>query len=120
MSKLWGPGHRIILNTATTTYIKKEYPKETAEQVNIWRTNGKRQDELLELFNTLEEFALKAIHFENNHQHPALNSVKATFIQVVEQNAVFLVFQRDVALGSSAYSAVLKLYNLWKNEVDRK
>jgi hypothetical protein len=109
---------RIILDIPTTAFLKEKYPKEVKEQANIWQMDRKKQDELIALLNTIEEFALRAVHFENI-QHVALESIKVTFVQLIEQNAAFIVYERDAVLGSSIYAASLQLYGLWKNDVDR-
>lgn len=75
-------------------------------------------DQQIFLFNMLEEFALRVMHFETA-QHPALDSVRDLFVDVIEKNAVALIFVRDVVVGKPIYFTTLQLYNLWKIDADR-
>lgn len=70
-----------------------------------------------ELLNTLEEVAIKIIHFKTQ-KNKALNSIKATFVQIVEENAAVISLYREV--DKSFYSVTLEIYNLWKDGVDRE
>ncbi|GMU74265.1 MAG: hypothetical protein AMXMBFR44_4620 [Candidatus Campbellbacteria bacterium] len=74
-------------------------------------------DRQIFLLNMLEEFALKALTFEDysfkfGGYHP-LGSLKNAFVEIVEQNAVALFFMRDVQVGSEIYSSILRLYEMW-------
>lgn len=70
------------------------------------------------LLNMLEEFSLRVIHLKTKGNE-AFVSVHNAFIEIVESNAVALVFMRDVKTCSPIYSAILELYNSWKNNVKK-
>lgn len=72
----------------------------------------------ISLLNLLEEFSLAVDHFKVN-QHSALNSVRAAFVEIVEKNAVALIFVRDVIVANPIYSATLLLYGSWKKTVGK-
>lgn len=89
---------------------------------------GKKQADLLkneetfflyiDLLNLLEEISWRIIHSETS-KHEALNSVKHLFVAAVEMSAVVLLMQREILTGESSFSGTLKLYDLWKDSVDR-
>jgi len=71
------------------------------------------------LLNMLEEFSLRVIHL-NTINNPALKPLHGTFIELVEQNAVALLFMRDIKVGQSIYVEILKLYNMWRDDSENQ
>lgn len=110
---------RIKLDDPTTKTIKEKYKSEVTAQVNLIKTYGKHLQSLqIDCLNLLEEFSLRVIYSET-YTHRAFNSVKPLFIELVEMLALQLMTQREIITGNQAYSATLKLYSKWKDEVDR-
>jgi len=110
---------RIELDESTIDFIKKKSPKESLAQINVSiQPNNEVLDKQIILFNILEELALKIIHFKTQ-EHEALNSIKSSFVQIIEQNAAALLFEKDIVNGNNIYSQTLFIYNLWKDEIDR-
>lgn len=121
---------RIKLDRPTIEFIREKYPVNFERHASLFLNdlsgfNGgsllsdqKFLDEQIELFNMLEEFSLRANHF-GTEQHKALDSVRAAFVEIIEQNAVALIFVRDVINGSKIYSTTLSLYNTWKDSVNK-
>ncbi|MDP2704808.1 MAG: hypothetical protein U1D31_00400 [Patescibacteria group bacterium] len=69
------------------------------------------------LLNMLEELALKVIHLQTK-ESSALKSIHYAFVEMVEYNALALLFMRDIQSGNSMYAEVLDLYKTWKKEVE--
>lgn len=117
---------RIKLDQTTIEFIKKKYSRNFEDQLLIFFNkfgeqemwDAKILDSQIVLFNMLEEFALKVFHFGTN-EHQALNAARAAFVEIVEKNAVALLFTRDVVVGNQIYSSTISLYRLWKDQVDR-
>lgn len=77
-------------------------------------------DQQIFLLNMLEDFSLKVVHFETT-ENPALLAVGTTFSQIVEQNAVAIMFMREVVLNDDAiYSNTLSLYALWGKKFEKQ
>lgn len=97
----------------------KQYKKEVGIQVNRLKIllNSRTKYDCIPLLNMLEEFSLRVLHFETSN-HEALNSVKDIFVQIVEENLVFLLFMRAKD-NPRLYPGIFRLYDLWQNEVDR-
>lgn len=72
-------------------------------------------DEQIKLLNMLEELSLRVSHF-GTESHPALSSIHAPFVELVEMNAVALIFMRDIR--GSQYKTVLSLYDYWRARVE--
>ena len=70
-------------------------------------------DKHIILLNLLEEFSLRVIH-SKTIENPAFKSLHNAFVEIVEGNAVALLYMRDVKVGNSIYSTTLNLYNVWK------
>ena len=120
---------RIMLDVLTLEFMEKQkkYSRNFHDQLSIFLNSPGTSLELLDsqildqqifLFNMLEEFALRVMHFKTI-QHPALDSVRDLFVEVIEKNAVALIFIREVIVGRPIYSTALELYNFWKNDADR-
>jgi hypothetical protein len=75
-------------------------------------------DKQISVLNMLEEFSLRVKHF-STQKHLALESIRAAFVQIVEQNAVAILFEREIIANNSIYSNVLELYSTWKNNFDK-
>ena len=73
----------------------------------------------ISLLNMLEEFSLRVKHF-GTEKHLALNSIHNAFVQIVEQNAVAILFQREIISNSNLiYSNLLELYSMWKDDFSK-
>jgi hypothetical protein len=69
--------------------------------------------------NLLEEFALRVFHHDVQNHH-AMRSLKAPFVEVVEYNVIGLLRIREIEVGAPTYDTVIKLYNEWKDDIDRR
>ena len=81
-------------------------------------TNGLKNtlDKQVLLLNMLEEFAIRIKHF-NTSEHPAIKPVIPTFVLLVEQNAVALLFMRDIISNDPIYSNILDFIHYGKIEL---
>ena len=119
---------RIRLKEFSIEFMREHYPKNFKDQLNIFFNDpGDSSKDLWDanildpqvvLFNMLEEFALRVLHFKTNN-HQALNSVRNAFIEIIEKNAVALIFVRDIVTGNPIYSATLQLYLSWNQNLSR-
>lgn len=120
---------RIELDEYAIEYIRKKFSRNFNNQLSIFFDNSKTDwtkwidspilDKQIYLLNMLEEFSLRANHF-NTQQHSALSSVHFIFVELVEKNAVALLFMRDIIVAdNSVYSNTLSLYNSWKNKTKK-
>lgn len=71
----------------------------------------------ISLLNSLEDFALKVVYC-GTANHPALNSIKTGFIQLVEEN-LSTMFRLELIQGAP-YLGIKNLYKQWKNEADHR
>lgn len=110
---------RISLDSPDIKVIREKHKIEVAEQIDLIKTYG---DELFSLqvssLNLAEELSLRII-YSKTINHKAFNSIKPVFVQLVEMSALILMQERDVITGNEVYSAILELYNKWKDNVDR-
>jgi hypothetical protein len=118
---------RINLNNPTIEYIRKEYSKNFQRQLKLFcDTSTKYPDVILDtdildkqlsLLNILEEFSLKVIH-SGTKEHPALESIYNAFVEIIENNAVALLFTR-IKVENNTYSTILKLYKIWEKKTSK-
>ncbi len=47
----------------------------------------------------------------------ALESVYNAFVEIIESNAVALLFMRDIKTGNPIYSTLLELYRVWQKKI---
>lgn len=109
---------RVVLDEATIDFANKNYRKESKEQIKLLR-ELKTLPEQTQLLNILEEFALRVL-YGGTEKYDALNALKSPYIELVEINAVVILQQREFFTGKQSYLNTLKLYALWKNDIDRK
>ncbi len=72
-----------------------------------------------ELLNALEELSVRIIHF-NSINHPAMDALRSPFVHIVEQNIVRIFLGSNLIGDQSTYSYIIRVYNLWKDVVDRR
>ncbi len=108
----------IKLDNPDMAYVRQNFKKEVDGQ-EILSKNQELFSKQTLLLNMLEELSLRIDHF-HIFDHPALNSIRIPFVQMVEQNAWALLFQREVFAGLPTYQTILDLYKKWKDQVDRK
>lgn len=121
---------RIKVDEPTIKFMREKYSLNFQDQISIFLNNLdsikinselwdlKILDSQIKLLNMLEEFSLRVYHFKTD-QHEALGSVRSTFVEIIEKNAVALAFMRDVIAENLVYSAAMSLYNSWKDNVRR-
>lgn len=109
---------RVKLDSPTIEYTRKNFMKESIEQVELMKDAKYRTKSTL-ILNMLEELSLKIKH-HNTYNHEALNSIKTPFVELVETYAIVLLSQREMFTGLPTYSTILEIYDKWKNIVDRR
>jgi hypothetical protein len=109
---------RVRLDEPTIDFVKKNHQEESQEQINIIKLPDTLPKQV-QLLNILEEFALRVLYGETA-KYNALNALKSPYIELVELNAIVLLQQREFISGKQTYLNVLKLYDLWKNDIDRR
>lgn len=71
----------------------------------------------INILNMLEEFSLRLI-YSKTYKHPAFDSVKPAFVELVERLALVLVMQKQIITGNKIFSKTLILYRKWVKDVD--
>lgn len=115
---------RIEINKHDLASIKEERSRNFENQLKIFFDSTQEDQSLwldeallskqVFLLNLLEEFSLTISHFKINEQ-TALNSVKGAYVEIIEKNAVALLFMKDVLVGDhTIYQTALSLYDSWK------
>ncbi|MFA6077424.1 MAG: hypothetical protein WC724_00155 [Candidatus Paceibacterota bacterium] len=119
---------RISLQNQTIDFIRKEFSVNFNRQLaiffdaeknypDIWM-DGTVLDKHILFLNMLEEFSLKVIYSKTD-ENPAFESIHNTFVEIVEKNAVALLFMREVKAGNQIYSTILSLYKSWQKKTDK-
>jgi hypothetical protein len=83
-----------------------------------WSTDSMILDQQVLLLNMLEDFSIKVVELELL-EHPTFCVVYQAFIDIIEKNAVALVFMRDIVTNNPIYSFTLLVYNSWVNKVKK-
>jgi len=114
---------RIELDEFTFESVRKNFSRNLDNQISLffdptrsnWRewVNVEILDNQILYLNILEEFSLRVINTKT-YNHEALNTIRAAFVEVVEQNIAAMLFVRYITNGNSIYLATLKLYRFWK------
>jgi hypothetical protein len=81
--------------------------------------SNKRASISFSTLNKLEELSLKITYFKLQNSEILL-SIRKYFVIIVEMNAYYLLLARNFDENDKSYSKVLELYNLWKDNVDRR
>jgi len=133
MIKEDNPGYwfsRIKLDSYNIEEIKKTKSRNFDNQLSIIFditkidpiTNNTGIKEILSkqitLLNMIEEFSLRVKHL-GTQKHPSLESICSTFVLIVEQNAVAILFEREIIADYPMYSNTLELYSLWKDDFNK-
>lgn len=98
--------------------IREKYVDEIKNQFELIK-NQKATVQQIIILNLLEELSLKII-YTKTFNHKALNSIVPAFIQLVENNVIILISQREVITGNNIYSGTVELYKKWVDRVERK
>ncbi len=100
----------------------KEFSK-SLKQINLSGKNLIIRLKQESLLNMLEELSIKIKVYdilENKKCLEILSEIKQPFVEIVEQNIAFILFERDAIVGRSAYSELLNLYIKWRDDVEQK
>ncbi len=111
--------HFDIKNGELKVLQEVEDKKTLLDIINILKNNENIYYQQVTTLNLLEELSLK-IKYTNTIKHDALFSIKPGFITAVETSAVPLIYSRNISVGNSAYPGIVFVYNIWKNEIDRR
>jgi len=115
---------RIDLTDTSIDSLRKKYEYNFERQLSAFFDHKSKYpdieihdilDKQVLLLNMLEEFSLRVIHLKTIN-NPALESLHNAFIEIIEHNAVALVFMRDIKTQNPIYSNVLRLYNAWSGK----
>ncbi len=110
------PRPNCSLKEFTITFWWKNFPDISKIQADISK-NNKVYEVQIDLLNILEDFSLKVLYI-GTVKHEALKSIQGLFIKNVEQN-LSSIFAMELSTGA-IYPGTRKLYEYWKNLVDRR
>jgi len=71
------------------------------------------------VLNSLEELSLKITYFKLQDSE-ILFSIRAPFVEIFETKGFYFLLARKFDEDNKSYSKTLELYNLWKNNIDRR
>jgi hypothetical protein len=119
---------RIDLQNPTIDFIKREFSVNFKRQLEVFFDNQRNYPEIwidgiildkhILFLNMLEEFSLRVVSLKTD-KNSTLKAIHATFIEIVERNAVALLFMREVKAGNQIYSTTLSLYKSWQAKTDK-
>lgn len=118
---------KINLQAPDINFVKMEFSVNFDRQLSIFFDASKKYpdiyldpilDKQILLLNAIEEFSLKVTRSKTD-KNPVFESVYSAFVEIVEQNAVALLFVRDVRVGNPIYSATLSLYKTWQKNTQK-
>lgn len=119
---------RIRLMKPTIEDIRRDFPENFKRQISEFLDSQKNYPDIyldgpildghITLLNMLEEFSLRAINLKTS-KNLAFISLHNAFIEIVENNAVSLIFMRDIKTCNPIYSGILKLYISWVNKIKK-
>lgn len=110
---------RIKLDKLDIDWVVEMYPVESKEQMKITKKDDLYTVQTVNILNNLEEFSMRIINAESVRED-FLTPLRATFIQIVESNAIALMRHKLVDTGEDTYSKTLEIYYEWKDLVDNK
>lgn len=70
------------------------------------------------ILNLLEELSIKIINSKTLN-HSALVAIKQSFVITIEVSWPTLFIQREAFSGDSVYNNIIKIYNSWKDQINR-
>lgn len=108
--------HCIELKKLKLWWLRLYHRESAVKQDAIANTSPEIKNELLKVLNLLEEFSLRVRYMGLTH-HPALTSVRAAYVSVVEENSSFILSYH--LLHPGAYPGVRRLYISWRKYGDR-
>lgn len=109
------------LSHPTLVYVKNHYFDESRKQMDFLVLIEKDRDlnsALIQLLNAMEEFSLRIIYSETIN-HDSLKSLKETFINLAEQNAMKIILMHEISSNKNYYNGILDLYGHWEPEFNR-
>ncbi len=110
---------RLNLDIPTINASRVKYPNKSKEQADLTKQDERILTCQISLLNTMEELAIRVIYLKTK-KHIALNSIRSSFVQLVEENMVILLMMREVIGVKSNFQHVINLYLFWKDGVDRR
>lgn len=108
---------RVGLDESSVEFTKENFPEQVQGQVDLLQGQN-TFNEQTSILNMLEELSIRII-YSNMAKHSALKSIQHPFVELVEYNAVALLTHKDLSF-STGFPAILQLYSLWKDKVDRR
>jgi hypothetical protein len=109
---------RVKLDEPTYEYAIKHSARELNLQMELIQ-ESKFFSKDLDVLNLLEELSLMIIYHKTLH-HPALNSIRDSFVQLVENHAAGIFQAQNIGTGKSVFSGVLDVYGEWVTDADRR
>ena len=108
--------HWIELEKFELWWLRLHHRSLADKQLEIYKKNSALESEVLKLFNLLEEFSLK-VKYMGLINHPALSSVRAAYISIIEENSNFILTY--VLYAPKGYPGIRELYQAWKKYGER-
>lgn len=108
---------RVQLDDPNFKSVRSKYFHESKEQFELV-SQPKLFSLQTEVLNYLEEISIRIIHYDTIN-HKAIDSIKYAFIEIIEVSGTLLLFQKELVSSGTVYSYTIKLYSLWKDQVDR-
>lgn len=102
---------RVRLTDSNMQTARINYSAELTEQENLCKNQDLFSKQTV-ILNLLEEVSLRITNF-GAINHPALNSIRATFIQTVETSAWVLLRQKEIYAGYPMFETILEIYRRW-------
>ncbi len=103
----------LVLDEEMLIIAKKQY----ADSKKIFNEEGRLiREKHVNVLNLLEEFAVRVKHYQT-HNHIALNSLHAVFVDSAENHTTIMFLIREIEQGGEAYAHIIWLYSLWKKRV---
>lgn len=106
----------VKLDKFSLLWLRLNYRKNGNNPINFYIKYPNVEQEVMNFFNVLEEFALK-VEYMKQFEHPALSSIKAAFVLCVEENADWIL--SFMLIHPDGYPGVRKLYDKWKDFGER-
>lgn len=106
------------IDTLSKDAIKNLNPEDLKRAQDQYRNLSKYEDikiKIVELLNDLEEFSINIVS-SDHIKHPALESIKKPFVELIQANVFHLIFQIDIL--QNYYSHLVKVYDEWKGGVE--
>jgi hypothetical protein len=119
----FGPSQRFVkvrLSQPTLEYVKLHHSALAERQYGyIFNKNKEIEVSAINTLNAVEEFSLKVNLLEAEDSED-LQILHDTFVEIIEDLAVLLLYQRETLHDESMYSNTVGLYKKWEPNFNRR